>query len=771
MACSAPWPLQTSLSGLSSSARLLTLRTLISLTDSPITVESDDLFGRAKWAQELGDHLLSFPRETSHRFGIYGEWGSGKTSVLELVGRYLENEGHVTVWLLPWALGSTEAVLSRLLSDLADELGITRKRWSRLSKAAEFGASATRIGEGLDLKMTLAMRAARPVFDKVANRLKLRHGRELLRDIEARLGKKRAVVIVDDLDRTTPAQIPDILLTLREAMSLPGVHYLLALSPDIVRKGLLKAHPEWLEDPQDFLDKIIEYPRVLPTVTDVDIQRAVRSIIDSDSSLPHPKVILEIGPYLPKNPRQLKLFLRLVRSLSDQLNRYTVDEIDLYGALIVQMLRLEFLAESLYLIEDEEVVKSIDGGVVIERIRKKEQLDEERPETRFAPKSPHSKRERFLRLCEAIRERNLYLTEYGLVDLYHLVDQPPVITWKEFNVLLEARKKDRETAFEDKLRQLMGAPDAHDRETRIDAIWNRLIRGREAAWSMAIDADRQATIRKRLEVLQVIDTLIREIGIGLGFFCDGILGSPHWMLFWKGVIDWDRFVNFPDYLTLRERERSLARDLASEMTDKQKANTWMQLYIGSGFDIGLHGQTPSPALDVLQRKLLSTFQKCAVKLSLKRFTTPEGVKVFWSRDNQTPEKLVAFDPETAFHRGDARAQLLATSARAVDEIGIQRNFLAYLRMLLYGATEDGSFGRHQCQELLRDVELVQFVLHAALASPLNPRVVGSLRGVLAKAENLGVVEIQKLDFPAWWAAMEKMAPEPAEQEVDPASSR
>ena len=697
--------------------------------------------------------MLSFPRETSHRFGVYGEWGSGKTSVLELLGQYLDDEGHVTVWLLPWALGSQDAVLQRLLSELAEKLGIRQKRLWELSRAAELGASATKIAEGIDLRITLAMRAARPVLDKVAKGLKLHRGQELLKEIDRRLGEKRVVVIVDDLDRTPPAVIPEILLTLRETMSLPGVHYLLALSPDIVKKGLLKAYPEWSEDPQDFLDKIVEYPFLLPTVTDDDIQRATRSAIWNDSRFPHPKEIIDIGPYLSKNLRQLKLFLRFIRSLSDQLSRYSDDEIDVQGAFLLQMLRLEFLAESLELIEDEEVVKNIEGGVTMERLRRRDKPDEEARETRFAPESPRSRRERFLQLCQAIRERNLFMTEYSITDLYHL-DRPPVITWKEFNALVEARRKQR-PAYQDMLKELLEAAEDGDKARRIDAIWNRLVRGREAAWAAAIDADDVAGIHERLEVLRTIDTIIREIGVDLKFFSDGILGSSHWMLFWKRVIDWDRFMNLPEYPPLRKKERSLARELASEMTDEDRAKTWIQLLMGPDFGIGPHGQAPSPPLEELRNALLTAFEKCAVELALARFATPEGVGAFWGRGDQTPEKQVSFHPQSAFHRDEARVQLRATAERAVDEVGIQRNFLSYLRMLLHGVAEHGSFDRDQCKELLCDIELLRTVWNAALASPLNPRVVGSLRRDLSKAESTGVLELQKLDFPAWWAAMEK----------------
>ena len=731
---------------------------MTSLADSPITVESHDLFGRSILAEFLADFLLQFPSDTSHRVGLYGEWGSGKTSVLELVRRSLEGRGHVTVWLVPWTLESSDDVLKRLLTELAEKLKIRQKPWSKwtdcVSQTIRAGAEATRLAEGLDLRITLAMRVARPILDGVAENLKLKHGPELLTEIERRIGDRRIVVIVDDLDRTPPATVPKILLMLREAMSLPGMHYLLALSPEIVKKGLSNEYPEFSADPQDFLDKIVEYPFWLPTITEDNIQQATTSLIEVHSSYPHPTAILKLGTHLPTNPRQLKLFLRLINSLSDQLNRYSENEIDLQATFLVQMLRLEFPVESQHLIEDKEVVKSIGGGVILERLRTRDEPDELVPETHVAPKSPRGQRERFLQLCQAIRECNVDYTNYNIVDLYHLAERPPTITRKEFGRLVEAKSKEPK-GFREMLLKLLGGANAKDKETRIEAIWNHLILGREEAWGNAIDADDQATIRKQLEVLRTIDTIIREFGVEIGFFDDGILGSSHWMLFWERVIDWDRFIHLVEYHPLRESERTLALDLASRMTDEHKADTWMRLRYGSGFGHGTLGQSRSAELKELERTLLNTFQQCAVNLALEAFETPQGVREFWGRDNHTPQKQVAFDPESCFHRRRARTRLLTTAVRAVEEVAIQRNFLSYLRMLLTGAIDDGSFGRDQCIKLLSDGELVRIVSRASFATPLNPRVVGSLKRDLAKARDAEILSLEDVHRPNWWTAMEE----------------
>ncbi len=69
------------------------------LTDE---VEKEPILGFKPYAECLVDII----RDTSPRFsiGIYGEWGTGKTTLMELIENKLnrENKGILTVWFNAW---------------------------------------------------------------------------------------------------------------------------------------------------------------------------------------------------------------------------------------------------------------------------------------------------------------------------------------------------------------------------------------------------------------------------------------------------------------------------------------------------------------------------------------------------------------------------------------------------------------------------------------------------------------------------------------------
>ena len=58
--------------------------------DKPIETEKDDFLGRKRFSQHLGKALLDWKEKESLVIAIYGEWGSGKTSVINLASENIE---------------------------------------------------------------------------------------------------------------------------------------------------------------------------------------------------------------------------------------------------------------------------------------------------------------------------------------------------------------------------------------------------------------------------------------------------------------------------------------------------------------------------------------------------------------------------------------------------------------------------------------------------------------------------------------------------------
>ena len=70
---------------------------MLVLSDEPTDVDS---FGLGEFRDILRDTLLYGP--TPITVGVFGDWGSGKTSLMRILKKEVEDEGHHTLWFDAW---------------------------------------------------------------------------------------------------------------------------------------------------------------------------------------------------------------------------------------------------------------------------------------------------------------------------------------------------------------------------------------------------------------------------------------------------------------------------------------------------------------------------------------------------------------------------------------------------------------------------------------------------------------------------------------------
>ena len=59
-------------------------------SDEPITSKNEDILGRTRFSDELGRALSTWKEEKSLVVALYGRWGSGKSSILNLVKEHIK---------------------------------------------------------------------------------------------------------------------------------------------------------------------------------------------------------------------------------------------------------------------------------------------------------------------------------------------------------------------------------------------------------------------------------------------------------------------------------------------------------------------------------------------------------------------------------------------------------------------------------------------------------------------------------------------------------
>ena len=100
-------------------------------SDQPIKSSKEDVLGRVDFAQHLGQAIINYKESDSLVIGLFGAWGSGKTSILNMCLEYIDTksvnfadeEKPIIVKLNPWNFSDQDQLISQFFIQLSSVLG------------------------------------------------------------------------------------------------------------------------------------------------------------------------------------------------------------------------------------------------------------------------------------------------------------------------------------------------------------------------------------------------------------------------------------------------------------------------------------------------------------------------------------------------------------------------------------------------------------------------------------------------------------------------
>ena len=94
------------------------------IPDVPITKASDDVLNRSSFANDLANVMLKYSAPTSFSIGLYGKWGSGKTSLLNMVLEAVEAQDSqaIIIRFNPWLCSDNRQLVSQFFKQLSSEI-------------------------------------------------------------------------------------------------------------------------------------------------------------------------------------------------------------------------------------------------------------------------------------------------------------------------------------------------------------------------------------------------------------------------------------------------------------------------------------------------------------------------------------------------------------------------------------------------------------------------------------------------------------------------
>lgn len=236
---------------------------------------------------------------------MYGSWGSGKTSVINLVENALsqkDDDGKAGVSVVrfePWNYLTAEQLLAQFLKEVGSSLDKDahgrRKLFGKLrGKRPEVLNAFAAYSEALLMTAGAAASLAGVPLAGVAvpafgNRLtsRLRKSADRAGSVSAkkqRLEEEllkfdgRVVVIIDDIDRLPNDQVRMVFQLVASPAKLPKIDYLLSFDEEVVTRALSEVQKC---DGAEYLEKVVQVPVRLPSISSGDLERILLNDINA----------------------------------------------------------------------------------------------------------------------------------------------------------------------------------------------------------------------------------------------------------------------------------------------------------------------------------------------------------------------------------------------------------------------------------------------------------------------------------------------------------
>jgi len=246
-------------------------------SDNPQKQIQDDKFGFKEYVQILGESIIDI-NDLPFTVGIFGEWGTGKTTLMYYLENWFKEKDIKTIWLNPWKYDRKEelwaAIIRELLLEIADKDDKLEKKIIELLKKM----SCVAIQGGLSYMSGGLLAGSFETFrENIANAKRHEHEflhkfddefKNLVKEFIGNNGKnKKIVIFIDDLDRCKPENAISVLESLKLYLDNEYCIFVLGVDRVIIEKGIQLLYGDRIEiSGREYLDKIIQLSFYIPPI-------------------------------------------------------------------------------------------------------------------------------------------------------------------------------------------------------------------------------------------------------------------------------------------------------------------------------------------------------------------------------------------------------------------------------------------------------------------------------------------------------------------------
>ena len=221
-------------------------------SDKPNLTSEEDSLKRKYFAQLMAKALVNLQNADTFTVGLYGRWGNGKTSLVnmmlkEIEKNQIEQEKLLIVHFEPWNFSNTDQLLEQFFVRLTNVFHNSKdEKMKKVGEALEKYSEAFEMAEVIPYVGGLLALFGKKGSEALGKKLKKGiDEKDILKQKENVINllsqqEKRVLIVIDDIDRLNNEQIRQVFQLITSVAKFPNTTYLLVFDKEIVVKALEK---------------------------------------------------------------------------------------------------------------------------------------------------------------------------------------------------------------------------------------------------------------------------------------------------------------------------------------------------------------------------------------------------------------------------------------------------------------------------------------------------------------------------------------------------
>jgi ABC-type dipeptide/oligopeptide/nickel transport system ATPase subunit len=240
-------------------------------SDQAITSESEDKLNRKEFSKILADTLISWEKPESIVVGLFGPWGSGKTSILNLAIEEIEHKSEslpttqkpIIIKFNPWNISDKDQLLRIFFQEIYSQ--IAKNSNSKINKKIfkQLNSFAKALGSLESIPVAgVYFSAGSKLLQELTKERNLTDQKHKLAETFLEIDRK-IIVVIDDIDRLSEDEIKLLFQIIKMNADFPNTIYLAAFDRSVVENALTTEHGI---NGKSYLEKIIQVGINIPAI-------------------------------------------------------------------------------------------------------------------------------------------------------------------------------------------------------------------------------------------------------------------------------------------------------------------------------------------------------------------------------------------------------------------------------------------------------------------------------------------------------------------------